>query len=82
MKQTFAIQRGHSHFVWLTARFFAAAVVGGQGRDEAGGAGVCGVLAVARTLKRIAAICLFHRQLAVCRTLGGRLLGALLLFAD
>lgn len=59
------IQRGRAHFVRLTARFCAAAVVGGRGGDEAGGAGARRVLAVARTLEGVAAICLFHRQPAV-----------------
>lgn len=82
VRRTSATRRGHSHFVRLTACFCAAAVVGGRGRDETSGAGVCRVLAVARALKGIAATCLLRRQSAVCGTYRGRLLAALLLFAD
>lgn len=78
--ESFPIQTG-THFVWQAAGFRAAAVIGRRGCDEASGAGVCGVLAVARTFKRVTALCLFRWQLAMCRAFWGRLMGALLLFA-
>lgn len=71
-----------THFVWQAVGFYAAAVVGRGGCDEANRAGVGGVLAVARAFEHVTALCLFHWELAMRRAVGGSLAGTVFLFTD
>lgn len=71
-----------AYVVWQAGHFRAAAVVSAGGCDETSSAGLGGVLTVTHTFKHIAALCLFHRQQAVCRAIRESLAGTLFFFAD
>lgn len=67
--------------VWEALGFCAAAVIGRKRCNKPSGAGVGRVLAAAHTFKRITALCLFDRQLAMGGTWREGLKGALFFFA-
>lgn len=70
-----------THLVRLAAHICAAAVVGKGGRDKPSGAGVAGVLAVARAFKLITTFSLLHWQLAMSWAFGRSLKGTCFPFA-
>lgn len=72
----------HTYVVWQAGCFRAAAVISTGGCDETSSAGLGGVLTVTYTFKHIAALCLFHRQPAMCRAIRESLTGTFFFFAD